>query len=146
MTEQTGYWLLITTRGVWKQLQHIGIWGFGERLKGKIKMVRDGDLGLVYLTADGGIYESAIGGIVELSKNVKMIEKMVSPFDALYPLRMSIHVREIFEPPLPFRPLINTLTFIRIKRNYGANLQGQALKEISLEDFITIKGAWKEKK
>lgn len=132
------YWLLITSRGYWAQLQKHGFWSFAGSKK--LDEVKVGDIGVVYLTADGGRYESAIGGVLQFTGTPKTIERTNTPFDALYPSRMSMNVERIFDPPILFKPLVERVSFISNTKNYGASLQGQAIKPITLHDYQILVG------
>jgi predicted RNA-binding protein len=132
------YWLLISSRGYWAQLQKYGFWGFPNiRRLDKIKV---GDYGVVYLTTDGGRYDSAIGGAIEFTGSPTKITSQNTIFDGLYPIRMSMKVRKILEPPTHFKPLVKHVSFISYFKNFGVNLQCQPIKSITYEDYQILVG------
>ena len=132
------YWLLITSRGYWAQLQKHGFWSFAGSTK--LDRVKVGDIGVVYLTADGGRYDSAIGGVIQFTGTQTKMQKTNTFFDALYPSRMSMNVERIFDPPILFKPLVERVSFISNTKNHGASLQGQPIKPITLDDYEILVG------
>ena len=132
------YWLLITSRGYWAHLQKCGFWCFdGSK---KLDKVKARDVGVIYLTSDSGRYESAIGGVIEFTETPVNAEKTNTIFDALYPLRMSMRVVKIFDPPIPFRPFVGQVSFVSNASNFGVSLQGQPIKPIAFDDYRILVG------
>ena len=106
----------------------------------RLDKVGVGDVGVVYLTADGGRYDSAIGGVIEFTGTPTTIQKTNTIFDGLYPSRMSMKVKKIYDPPTLFKFLAERVSFISNAKNYGANLQGQSMKQITSNDYLVLVG------
>lgn len=133
---------MITTRGYWKKMREAEVWGFSENTEKRIESIHKGDMAVVYLTADGGRYKSAIGGIVQLSGKTATVEsEKKNFFAAMYPIRMDIKVNQVADPPMEFKPFIGRVQFVGKGRFWGSSLQGQPIKPITKEDFDLIKKA-----
>jgi len=138
MQERTGYWLAITSRGYWGKIIEMSTWGFSEKHSKRVETVKEGDMAIVYLTADGGRYPSSVGGVVEFRGKQVKLKEQTTFFDTLYPIRLKISVHDLFEPPLGFKHFIGKVSFVGSGKNWGAALQGQSLKPISEKDYTII--------
>ena len=94
---------------------------------------------MVYLTAEGGRYKSAIGGIVRFTGERREVQGSSSLFDALYTLKASFEEVVRTSEPVPFEPLIGKVSFVGSGKNWGGYLQGQPIKPITEKDFKTIR-------
>jgi len=138
MKKRTGYWLVITSRYYWRILQKKFFWAFSEKAFKRLDNIQADDKSIVYLTADGGRYISAIGGNFKFMGNPQRIAKSNSFFDNLFPNRVRIKIQKILDPPLPSKPFVGKVSFVGSGKNWGANLQGQHIIPIPEKDYNII--------
>jgi len=62
-------------------------------------------------------------------------------FDQLYPCQAEIAILAELEEPIPFRPFVSRLSFIRKPQAWGAYLQGYPMRRLSPEDFRLLHSA-----
>ena len=134
-TAELDKWLLITSRGHWARLREFGCWAFAKKKIGKAVAVKSGHRGIVYLTADGGRYISAIAAVIRFTGIVTKGTIGKTAFDAFFPLRVTMEIEVCPNEPIAFKPLIPDLEFIYHKKNWGSLLQGQPLKPLPEADF-----------
>ncbi|MDO9538354.1 MAG: EVE domain-containing protein [Thermoplasmata archaeon] len=138
MKEATGYWIIITSRGYWSKLKDMGVWGFSEKDKARLDTIKSGDKALIYMTADGGKYKSAIGGVVKFIGKPWKVDGGKNLFDAMYPNRIKTKVSQVIEPPLEFSQYVGKVSFVGKGKNWGSGLQGQPVKPITEEDYAFL--------
>lgn len=145
LTESTpNYWLLFASRSTWKHLQSKGEWAFEVKVPRKAKELAENDIGVVYLRHDlDG--DSALGGLVKFSGKLYRTRGR-DLFDQMFPFRISITVKNVSDPPIDFRPLIDRIAFITNKSNWGSHLQGRAMQKLDESDYILFRDAIQERK
>jgi len=130
-------WLLLTTRSYWANLQAIREWAFAKRGNRGPPRIAEEDTGIVYLRAEYG-QVSALGGIIEFQESPSERTRTESIFDRLYPIRAKIRILGISDPPIPFKPFVNQMSFIRNKSNWGMHLQGNAARRLDKWDCTVL--------
>jgi predicted RNA-binding protein len=128
-------WLLITGHGSWYRLRELGEWAFPDKALAKVAEIEPGDIAVVYLTQDGG--DCGLGGGVRFGEGLRKV-KAANLFDTMYPHRMPIAVVKAPVAPVPFRPLIQDIAFIKNKQNWGLYFQGHPLRSLPAEDAATL--------
>jgi len=139
------FWLCILNRENFEAIKEKHIWGVVERHKKQLNKAKPGELCAFYLIADGAgdnRKEPVIGGIAEIASEPYEDYSDIFPSkrnpSELYPYRVGLKSIEIFEPYVPFKPLISHLSFITNKKNYSGHLLGKAMREIPEEDMKRI--------
>jgi len=95
--------------------------------------IAEEDSGVVYLRSDSdGL--SALGGLVSFTGTTFRTSGS-SLFDQAFPIRLGIRVRQVLDPPIPFKPLVRQIGFIKIKSNWGCYLQGKAALKLNENDY-----------
>jgi predicted RNA-binding protein len=140
MTE-SHHWLLITSRAWWDALREKEQWAFSKSVARRLR-IKPGDIGIVYLTADGA--DPGIGGLVRFTDGKLWEANEGTIFGHQYPMRTRIET--ISQAPFerPFRRFIERLSFIQHKRNWGAHFQGIPIRELTTEDADVLKEAFPE--
>jgi predicted RNA-binding protein len=138
-------WLCIINRANFEIVKKGSIWGVSERHKKRLFLAIPGDLCAFYLKAElfeGIKKEPAIGGVFEVTSKPYQDRSQVfsckRPANEVYPYRLRLKAIKIFEPELPFKPLIPKLNFITNKINYGGHIMGKAMRKIPDEDLNLI--------
>ena len=134
-------WFLITSRGHWARLRDLGCWAFAKKHARKATAVKPEHRSIVYLTADGGRYTSAITAVLRFTGIANEGSNGKTAFDAFFPLRVPMEIEICPPEPIPFKPLIPDLEFIFEKKNWGSLLQGQPLKPLPFSDFELMQKA-----
>ena len=134
---KTGHWLLITSRGSWAHLCAREEWAFTDKSRRLTEKIRLGDHGIVYLRNEEKSGSSALGGIVGFSGAPFRLTGG-SMFDQLFPVRLPIRVNYVLKEPVPFRPLVQRIDFMKHKINWGSYLQGHAAIELAEKDYRTM--------
>lgn len=138
-------WLCISTRANDEVTRKKLVWGVAKRYQNTIARVKKGDTLLMYTMqkiADGEVIPSAVTGIYEASSEV--YEDNSSIFVApkaigseVFPLRVKVKPVKIFKEPIPFKPLVPKLTFIKNKTMWSGSIR-TAMRVIPEGDFQTI--------
>lgn len=138
-------WLCISTRANDEVTRKKLVWGVANRYQNTIARVKKGDTLLMYTMqeiADGEVIPSAVTGIYEASSEV--YEDNSSIFVApkaigseVFPLRVKVKPVKIFKEPIPFKPLVPKLTFIKNKTMWSGSIR-TAMRVIPEEDYQTI--------
>jgi len=99
------------------------VWGVTERHKKQLLRSKSGDICAFYLIAEGhggSRKESVIGGIAVITsepyKDICDIFPSKRNYPDVYPYRIGLSAIKIFEPYLPFKPLVPYLSFIKNKK------------------------------
>lgn len=138
-------WLCISTRANDEVTRKKLVWGVANRYQNTIARVKKGDTLLMYTMqeiVDGEVIPSAVTGIYEASSEV--YEDNSSIFVApkaigseVFPLRVKVKPVKIFKEPIPFKPLVPKLTFIKNKTMWSGSIR-TAMRVIPEEDYQTI--------
>lgn len=132
------YWLFITTPDNWRITREKNILGFAKRYNKSLVRVRKGDKALIYI-----MREFAVCGEYQIASDVYTDDARIfsspptNPHET-FPLRLDLECLTPSAAPIPFKPLIPKLSFIKNKANWGGTLQGNALLNIPEKDYATI--------
>jgi predicted RNA-binding protein len=143
-------WLCISTRENDKITRQRNIWGVSKRFSNTISQVKIGDTVLMYTMQEISTKEilpSAITAEYEVVSNVFEDEKSLfktppNMGNEIFPLRIKLKPVKIFKEPIPFKPLISSLSFIKNKKMYSGSIrtamrivpEGDYQKIVSLKD------------
>lgn len=132
------YWIFVTTRDNWGITREKNVLGFAQRYKRALSRVHKTDKGLIYI-----IREYAVSGEYEIKSNVYVDDERIfnSPYanpNETYPLRLDVECLTPSAAPIPFKPLIAKLSFVKNKENWGGTLQGNALLNIPEQDYNVV--------
>lgn len=138
-------WLCITTRANAEVTRTMHIWGVAKRFSNQIARVNKGDTLLMYTvqeTVDREVIPSAITGIYEATSDVHEDETplFVAPGAAgneVFPLRVNVKPVKVFAKPVPFKPLVPEMSFIRNKVTWSGSIRS-AMRVIPEEDHRKI--------
>ena len=142
------YWLCITNLDNWQVIKKMSIWGVSERHKGQLSKAEIGDILLFYTVSEvieNVQHGSAIVGIYKVaSEPYYDIDQIFSGIGSWtlgekFPYRIKVEPIEIFEKPLPFKPLVDKLEFITNVKRWSLHIKGRAMRKIPKKDFETIK-------
>ncbi len=115
-----------------------GIWLFSPHT-GKVKTLQAGDKIVIYAAGRGNRFflgSFALKTKPELSESHPAgLERLVK----LFSLRSEIREVSRWAEPKPMADLLENLSFIKDKKNYGLYLR-QGLRELSKEDYLAIVG------
>ncbi len=140
-------WLCISTRANDEVTRKKLVWGVANRYQNTIARVKKGDTLLMYTMQeiiDREIKPSAVTGIYEASSD---FYEDVSPIfvtpqalgNEVFPLRIKVKPVKIFKEPIPFKPLVPKMTFIKNKTMWSGSIR-TAMRVIPEEDYQTIIG------
>jgi predicted RNA-binding protein len=138
-------WLCISTRANDEVTRKKQIWGVAKRFVNTIGRVKKGDTLLMYTMqeiVDRQVIPSSISGIYEVTSDVYEDE---SPLFAtpkglgneVFPLRIKVKPVKIFAEPLPFKPLVPEMSFIKNKTMWSGSIR-TAMRVIPEEDYQKI--------
>jgi predicted RNA-binding protein len=139
-------WLCISTRANDEVTRNKLVWGVAKRFVNTISRVTKGDTLLMYTMQeiiDREIIPSAITGIYEVvSDNYKDDSPLFSnpkrtPGNEVFPLRLNVKPVKIFIEPIPFKPLVPDLSFIKNKTMWSGSIR-TAMRVIPEEDYQRI--------
>ncbi len=141
------YWLCITSRGNWNHVQTLKRWAVPLKHVSTLERTSPGDLCIVYLTADGGRYPSALKAIFQIKSDSRSLDSETQDtlFDQLYPVQVEIDIETELERAVPFQPLIPSLSFIRKPAHWGAYFQGLSMRQLEENDFSIMRSTILEK-
>jgi len=140
------YWLIVTTIDnleVTKKKHEVGI---SERNRNAFAKVKKGDKCVIYRRwgkKEEKILEPALTGVFEIMSTghdaTRIFQAPPARRDETYPLRLTIRPKGAFRDTfIPFRPLIDKLSFIANKKKWGSYLRGRALIPLSKKDYDII--------
>ncbi|MCE5298628.1 MAG: EVE domain-containing protein [Methanoregulaceae archaeon] len=141
-------WLCISTRANDEVTRKILVWGVAKRFANIISRVQKGDTLLMYtmqVIVDREIFPSAVTGIYEAISEVYEDESPVfftpkARGNEIFPLRVKVKPVKIFEEPIPFKPLVPKMTFIKNKTMWSGSIR-TAMRVIPEEDYkLILKG------
>ena len=138
-------WLCITTRANDKISQQKELWGVSKRYEKSINKLKLEDTLVMYIMQEivnKEIIPSAISGIYRVISSVYEDSKSIfeTPHgmgDEKFPIRVKIKPIEIFREPVPFKPLIPKMAFIKNKEMWSGSIR-TAMREIPEEDYQKI--------
>ena len=140
-------WLCISTRANDEVTRKRLVWGVAKRYQNTIARVRKGDTLLMYTMqeiVDREVIPSAVTGIYEVSSDVYEDDTptFVTPKtlgSEVFPLRIKGKPVKMFKEPIPFKPLVPKMTFIKNKTMWSGSIR-TAMRVIPEEDYQTIIG------
>lgn len=143
-------WLCISTRANDEVTRKKLVWGVAKRFVNTISRVKKGDTLLMYTMqeiVDREVIPSAVTGIYETTSDVYEDESpiFVTPKalgSEVFPLRIKVKPVEIFRVPIPFKPLVPKMTFIKNKTMWSGSIR-TAMRMIPEEDYQMILKAGK---
>jgi len=138
------FWLCITNSDNWKVIKEKNVWGVSDRHKNTIARVEVGDKLAVYGISEkigDKILEPRIYGIFEAKSTVFRDSKKIFKGQESYPNRVKLEPLYVPERFVPFKPLIEKLTFIKNKKRWNTHLYGRAMREIPKKDYEVIENA-----
>lgn len=138
-------WLCISTRANDEVTRKKLIWGVANRYQNTIARVKKGDTLLMYTMqeiVDGEVIPSAITGIYDASSEVYEDDSpiFITPKalgSEVFPIRIKLKPIKIFKEPIPFKPLVPKMTFIKNKTMWSGSIR-TAMRVIPEEDYQTI--------
>jgi predicted RNA-binding protein len=138
-------WLCITTRANDEVTRKKHIWGVAKRFVNTMARVKKGDTLLMYTMqeiVDRKIFSSAITGIYEAISDVYEDESpvFVTPKalgNEMFPLRINVKLIEVIAVPVPFKPLVPEMSFIKNKTMWSGSIR-TAMRVIPEEDYQVI--------
>lgn len=140
-------WLCISTLANDGVTRDKHIWGVAKRFRNVIAKVKKGDTLLMYTMQeiiDREIIPSAITGIYEVVSEIYEDDtpmfsnlKRTPPSNEVFPLRLDVKPVEIFIEPIPFKPLVPDLSFIKNKTMWSGSIR-TAMRVIPEEDYQRI--------
>lgn len=140
------YWLFVTTAENWKIITEESIIGFPTRNRSAWSRLKQGDKCLIYIKRERGgeeFKESLVTGEYQAASatyvdNKRVFGRLETSPGEVYPLRVTLKRLGTVSEPVPFKPIVPKLSFIRNKRSWGSVLQGRSLINISEKDYRTI--------
>ena len=138
-------WLCISTRANDEVTRKKLVWGVANRYQNTIARVKKGDTLLMYTMqeiVDGEVIPSAITGIYETCSDVYDDDSsiFITPKalgSEVFPLRVKVKPVQIFKEPIPFKPLVPKMTFIKNKTMWSGSIR-TAMRVIPEEDYELI--------
>lgn len=141
-------WLCISTRANNKITQQENIWGVAHQYEKTILKVKMGDILLMYTMrklVNNEIMPSAVNGVYEVISDVyedatSLFETPKGMGEEKFPLRVKVKPVKIFKEPIPFKPLVPRMSFIKNKKMWSGSIR-RAMMMISEEDYQLILAA-----
>lgn len=141
----TTRWLCISTRENDKITQNKNIWGVAKRFSKTINTVKKGDTLLMYTmqeiverevipSAITGIYD-AVSEVYEEGSSLFVTPKALG--NEVFPLRIKVKPIKVFTKPIPFKPLVPEMSFIKNKVMWSGSIR-TAMRVIPEEDYQRI--------
>jgi len=138
-------WLCISNRRNAQVTREQNIWGVAKQYAGIIERVAKGDWLLMYTRqeiVDREVIPPAVTGIYKVISPVYLDESPVfvapeASADEVFPHRINVEPIKIFHKPIPFKPLINDLSFIRNKQKWSGSLRAP-MSVIPEDDYRKI--------
>ena len=138
-------WLCISTRANAEVTRKKHIWGVARRFTNTIARVKKGDTLLMYTMqeiVDREVIPSAITGIYEVISDPYEDEShlFVTPKalgNEMFPLRIKVKPIKVFAEPIPFKPLVQEMSFIKNKTMWSGSIR-TAMRIIPKEDYQKI--------
>lgn len=138
-------WLCISTRANDEVTKKKLVWGVAKRFVNTISRVKKGDALLMYTMqeiVDGKVIPSAITGTYEAISEVYEDESKVfitpeALGSEVFPLRIKVKPVKNFKEPIPFKPLVPEMTFIKNKTMWSGSIR-TAMRVIPEEDYLAI--------
>lgn len=146
----TQRWLCISTRANDEITRKKNIWGVAERYSNTITRVKKGDTLLMYTMQEIVDREPILSAVTGIYETVSEFYEDRSPLfvtpkalgNEVFPLRIKVKPIKIFTEPIPFKPLVPELSFIKNKVMWSGSIR-TAMRVIPEEDFQRIEKAGK---
>jgi predicted RNA-binding protein len=143
-------WLCISTRANDEVTRKKNAWGVAKRYAAIIARVKKGDTLLMYArqeSVEKEVIPSAIRGIYEVLSEVYEDEDplFVTPKflgNEVFPYRIKVKQVKVFAQPVPFKPLVPEMSFIKNKTMWSGSIR-TAMRVIPEEDYQKIVKAGK---
>lgn len=133
-------WLLVTRRALWHEFRVQSAWQFHDHSRGQAQRIRNGDIGIVYLTKETESSKSLLVAKIALSE-LDPVPADDSQFRSFYRHRLPFKLVMEAIPPRVFSDLVPSLTFITRKERYGVFLQGRSAILLSKSDGEVVLAA-----
>lgn len=139
-------WLCISTRSNDEVTRKQNIWGVATRYAGIIGRIKKGDTLLMYTMqeiVERVVIPSSITSIYEASSEVYEDESPLfsnplrSPGYEVFPYRIKVKSVKVFAEPVPFKPLVPEMSFIKNKVMWSGSIR-TAMRVIPEEDYQRI--------
>lgn len=144
-------WICVINKENFKVVLEKRVWGVTERHKNLFQKIQPGDICAFYIIGEwqgADKRDSCIGGLFTVISKPYFDTSDIFPSkrtdDERYPYRIELKSMQDNELNIPFKPLVQHLSFIIKKHNYGSYMVGRPLREITVEDLNIIKEALKE--
>lgn len=146
------YWIASCNQDNWAIMKRKNIWGIPKRNKNTYERVSSGDHLIVFVrqeVRDDTLIPSMIPGAFKIDKSYEDESSLFSVppqmTDEKFPYRFKLKPLSLFNPEIEFKPLIETLSFIKNKTMWSGHLRA-AMREIPKEDYNYILQIGKEKR
>jgi len=124
-------WICISNRINDSITQKKKIWGVSKNYSNLVSQVNIGDTLLMYARSEiccGEIFPSVIVSEYEvISKVYEDTNQLFEPYKnnpaEKFPIRVKVELIRIFDEPIPFKPLIPHLTFIKNKEMWTGSIR-----------------------
>lgn len=138
------YWICITNEENWNVVKGENIWGVSEKHKNQLNKAEIDDFLVFYLKQEeikDEILSSRISGMFKVVSKAFKDEKRIfgSVGTETFPYRVKLEPVFIPEKPIEFKPLLQSLGFIKNKEKWWGHIQGKAMRTIPESDFELIK-------
>ena len=138
-------WLCISTRANEEVTRKKYVWGVANRFANTIAQVKKGDSLVMYTRqeiVEKTTIPSAIAGIYKATSGVYQDDQplFVTPKflgNELFPYRIKVEPEIIFPEPLPFKPLVPELSFVKNKIMWSGSIR-TAMRVIPENDYQKI--------
>ncbi len=138
-------WLCISTRANDEVTQKKHVWGVAKRFANTIGRVKKGDTLLMYARQeiiDHKAIPSAITGLYETVSDVYEDDSplFVTPKalgNEVFSLRVKVKPVKMFAEPIPFKPLVPEMSFIKNKTMWSGSIR-TAMRVVPEEDYQKI--------
>ena len=138
------YWIASSNRENSEIADTNLVWGIPKRNKNLYDRVQPGDIFLMYVRQEhtgDTILPSAISGAYQIEGKFEDWKEIFSVPSHMgnekFPYRFKIKRLSIYNPPIEFKPLIESLSFIKNKKMWSGHLR-IAMREIPMIDYETI--------
>jgi predicted RNA-binding protein len=140
------YWIYVTNSDNWAITKKANILGASAKYKTVLSRVKESDKCLVYVKGEyiaGEKIEPKIVAEYEIASTIfedrkKMFVTPPKKSDETFPLRLRLEPIRIFEPPIEFKPLIQSLSFLPNKTYWTGPIRGRAMVKIPDSDYDRI--------
>jgi len=139
------YWLAISTLENWRVVRERNLWGVANRYRNTLQKVCVGDHVLIYSMQSIQNKEIIPSAVQAEYQVVSEFYEDVSPVfitpagmgEERFPIRIRLKAIKIFKDPIPMKPLVPNLIFIKNKQMWSGSIR-TAIREIPETDYHTI--------